>query len=102
MREALTKAHDAFSENPQLRQLKNLNEKNLEIQKELADSNKRIEELTSLLYREHEARIEAQKANDLENKRANRLSVWALVVAIIALGCTIISAIFDVLGFFTR
>lgn len=97
MREALTKAHDAFSENPQLRQLKNLNEKNLEIQKELADSNKRIEELTSLLYREHEARIEAQKANDLENKRANRLSIFALIVTVTNI---LVDIIFNLLGFF--
>lgn len=72
------------------------------IQNELRAANKCIDNLSHLLQQECEARIEAQKANDLENKRANRLSVWALVVAIIALGCTIISAIFDVLSFFTR
>lgn len=72
------------------------------IQNELKAANKCIDSLSHLLQQECEARIEAQKANDLENKRANRLSVWALVVAIIALGCTIISAIFDVLSFFTR
>lgn len=49
MREALTKAHDAFSENPQLRQLKELNKSNLEIQKELQEANVRVSSLENEL-----------------------------------------------------